>query len=398
MESKPLNQQGPAPIKPAEKPAVSPGPFGGALKGSAAGATKPTAPAARPTPLAASKQPPVAAKMSPVVPKKAPAKPASKKKSRVTPAEASKIRAAVVDKLSKAPQGLRTVDLAKALDISTSKLTFIASDLLKSGEIKKVEVEDRVVYYSKDAKVATSAMERDKVFKDAQALLRAAPKGMKIADIASRTKYTRQKLAAALKPHVDSGVIKKVNDVYLLTGKPAAEPAKKAAAPETPTARPQTKKEPGKKEPPKVPPKPIVKPAYRRPEKVRTGKGIAWLAFILAIVSIILWLSVWGDNSATRNTLATLKQNFERKTKAIDNSISKMYIDVNTKIKTADMKVLNTFFNQQITSLEATLVNLDGLARMTNDETTLTQLAETKTAISALIQQLKTEYLRTVPK
>jgi len=396
MEGKPLNQKGPERVKPAEKPAVSPGPLGGTLKGSAAGPVKPTA--AKPTPLSASMQPPLTTKMSPVATKKAPAMPVSKKKVRVTPDEASKIRAAVVDKLSKAPEGMRTVDLAKALDISTSKLTFVASDLLKSGKIKKVEIEGRVVYCSKDAKVTTPAMERDRVFKDAQALLRAAPKGMKITDIAAKTKHSRQKLAAALKPHVDSGEIKKVGDVYLLTGRPAVEPAKKAAAPVKPNVKPQAKKAPEKREPPKVPPKPIVKPAYRAPEKVKTGKAIAWLACILAVVSIILWLSVWGDDSATRDKLATLKNNFEQKTKAIDKSISAMYIDMNTKLKTADMKVLNTFFNQQITSLEATLVNLDGLSRMTNDEATLTHVAETKATISALIQQLRAEYVRTVPK
>lgn len=393
MEGKPFDQKGPDRVKPAEKPTVSPGPLGGgALKGDAAGPIKPGVPAAKPTPVAASKIPPVVAK-------KTAAKKASKKKSRVTPAEANKIREKIVEKLNKEPEGLRTVDLAEALDISTSKLTFVASDLLKSGKIKKVEIKDRVVYCSKDAKVATPAMERDKVFKDAKALLRTAPKGMKVTDIADRTKHSRQKIAAALKPHVDSGEIKKVNDVYILAGKPAVEPAKKGATPVKPTVTPQVKKEPEKREPPKVPPKkPVVRPAYRAPEKAKTGKGIAWLAFIIAIVSIIMWLSVWGGEAASRAKLETLKNNFEQKTKAIDKSISAMYIDMNTKIKTADMKVLNTFFNQQITSLEATLVNLDGLSRMTSDEVTLKQVAETKATISTLIEQLRAEYARTVPK
>ena len=378
MESKPLNQKSPEPAKPVERPSVTPSPSGGTIKSAPTGPAKPAGPTLRPTP--------------PVVEKKVPS--ADKKKAKVTPAEASKIKAALVEKLGKAPDGLRTVDLAKALNISPSKLTFVASDLLKSGEIRKIEVKDRVVYCSKDAKVETPEMERDKIFRDVRALLKDASKGMNITDIASKTKHTRQKLAAALKPHIESGVIKKVNDVYLLTGKPAIEPAKKAAT----AAKPPLKKGPEMKEPPKAAVKPPVRPAYRPPEKVKTGKAVAWLAIILAIVSIILWLSVWGDNTATRDSLATLKQNFEQKTSAIDKSMNKMYLNMNTKIKTADMKVLNTFFNQQITGLEATLINLDGLARMTNDEETLARVAKTKTAIRALIQQLKSEYTRTIPQ
>jgi DNA-binding Lrp family transcriptional regulator len=378
MENKPLGPKGPEPAKPIGRPSVTPSPSGSTIKSAPTGLAKPAAPIAKPTPPVAGKK----------------ALPDGKKKAKVTPAEVSKIKVALVEKLSRTPDGLRTVDLAKALNISTSKLTFVASDLLKSGEIRKIEVKDRVVYCSKDAKVATPTMERDKIFKDVRALLKDASKGMTIMDIASKTKHTRQKLAAALKPHIESGVIKKVNDVYLLTGKPAIEPAKKAAT----AAKPPLKRGPEMKEPPRAAIKPPVRPAYRPPEKVKTGKGIAWLAIILAIVSIILWLSVWGDNTATSDSLAALKQNFEQKTSAIDTSMSKMYNDMNAKIMTADMKVLNTFFNQQITSLEATLVNLDGLARMTDDEATHARVAKTKTAISALIHQLKAEYTRTIPQ
>jgi len=378
MENKPLGPKGPEPVKPVEKSSVTPSPSGSTIKIAPTGPAKPGGPTAKPTP--------------PVAEKKAPSD--SKKKAKVTPAEANKIKAALVEKLNKTPDGLRTVDLAAALNISPSKLTFIASDLLKSGEIRKIEVKDRVVYCSKDARIATPTMEREKIFKDVQALLKGASKGMNIADIASKTKHTRQKLVAALKPHIESGVIKKINDVYLLTGKPAIEPAKKVET----TAKPPLKRGPEMKEPPRAAIKPPVRPAYRPPERIKTGKGIAWLAIILAIASIILWLSVWGDNTATQDSLATLKQRFEKKTSAIDTSLSKMYIDMNSKIKTADMKVLNTFFNQQITSLEATLVSLDGLARMTADEATLARLAETKTAISALIQQLRAEYARTIPE
>ena len=394
MEGKPLNEKGPEPVKPADKPPVHVGPSGGRIEGASAGPVKPAAPAAKVAPPADTKRPRVADKMPPATAKKAAPRRASKKKDRVTPAEASKLRAAIVDKLSKVPEGLRTADLAKALDISTSKLTFIASDLLKSGEIKKVEVNDRIVFCSKDAKVATPAMERDKIYEDVKALLKTVPKGMKIADIAFKTKYTRQRLAAALKPHIDTGAIKKVNDVYLLTESAAQKPVSKVAAPEKPAAKPKVEKEP-----PKVAAKPPVTPAYRPPEKVsNSGKAVAWIALIVAIVSIILWLSVRGDNAATRNSLQDLKQSFEHRTSAIDQSMNKMYADMNAKLKTADLKVLNAFFNQQITDLEATLVDLDGLARMTNDEATLKQLRETKASIGALIQQLKAEYASTVPE
>lgn len=405
MEGKPLNEKGPEPVKPADKPAVQVGPSGGRIEGATAGPAKPTAPGAKVAPPADTKKPPVADKMPHATAKRAAPRRPSKKKDRVTPVEASKLRAAIVDKLSKVPEGLRTADLAKALDISTSKLTFIASDLLKSGEIKKVEVNDRVVFCSKDAKVATPAMERDKIYEDVKALLRTVPKGMKIADIAFKTKYTRQRLAAALKPHIDAGAIKKVNEVYLLTEKAAAEPAAaKAAAPEKPAAAkvaapagPAAKPKVDK-EPPKVAAKPPVTPAYRPPEKVKTGNAVAWLALIVAILSMILWLSVRGDNAATRSSLADLKQSFEHRTSAIDESMNRMYADMNAKLKTADMKVLNTFFNQQITDLEATLVDLDGLARMTNDEATLKQVREARASIGALIQQLKAEYASTVPE
>jgi len=230
------------------------------------------------------------------------------------------------------------------------------------------------------------------------ALLKTAPKGMKIADIAAKTKHTRQNLAAALKPHLDSGVLKRVNDVYVLTGKPVIEAAKKGAAPAKPSLKPELKKAPEKREPPKAPPRPAVKSAYRPPARVKTGRGIAWLALILAIVSIVMWVSVWRHNAATQNAIATLKQNVDQKVKATETSIAKMRIDLNARLKTADMRVLNTFFNEQIKDLQMTFVQMDTLARMTKDEATLKQLADTRNAVSGLIQELRREYTNTVPK
>jgi len=388
MDSKPFDQKGALPAKPADKPAAPmSGTTGGAAKSSPAGSGQPEAAGASPTEAKAEAKP-----------KDTTSKPAGKKKSHVTPTEVKKLQAALVEKLKRAPEGLRTVDLAKQLQISTSKLTFIASDLLKKGEIKKAEVKDRVVYLSKDAEVSTAAMEREKVFKEVLALLKAAPKGMKIADMAAKTKYTRQKLAAALKPHLDSGVLKKVNDLYVLTGKPISETSKKGATAAKPSPKPELKKAPEKKEPPKVPPRPAVKSTYRPPAKVKTGRGIAWLALILAIISIVMWASVWRVNSATQNAISTLRQNVDQKVKATDRSLAKMRLELDARLKTADRKVLNTFFNDQITNLQMAIVQMDSLANMTKDEATLKQLADTKNAVNGLIQQLKREYASTVPK
>ena len=88
-------------------------------------------------------------------------------------------------------------------------------------------VKDRIVYLNKDAKVLTPEQEREKLYKQVCALLEAAPKGMKIADIAAKTRHSPQKLIAALRPHIEAKEVKKVGDAYVLTAKPALEPAKK---------------------------------------------------------------------------------------------------------------------------------------------------------------------------
>ncbi len=388
MDSKPFDQKSAMPPKPAEKPGAPTSKPGDTVKSSPAGPERPAVAGASS----------MDAKTPANLAKGATSKLAGKKKAHVTPVEAKNLQAALLEKLKKTPEGLRAVDLAEQLRISTSKLTFIASGLLKKGEIKKVEVRDRVVYRSKDAEFVAAAMEREKVFKDVLTLLKTTPKGMKIADIAAKTKHTRQKLAAALKPHLDSGVLKKVSDVYLLTGKPVIEAAKKGAAPAKPSLRPELKKAPERKEPPKVPPRPAVKSAYRPPARVKTGRGIAWLALILSIISIVMWVSVWGHNAATQNAIATLRQNVDQRVRATDKSVAKMRIDLNAKIKTADKKVLNTFFNEQIKDLQMTLVQMDSLAGMTKNEATLKQLADTKNAVNGLIQELRREYANTVPK
>ncbi|HUT04959.1 MAG TPA: hypothetical protein VM163_13820 [bacterium] len=396
MDSKPFDQKGAMPTKPAEKPGAPMSKPGETVKSSPAG-PGPGRPAAAGVSSMDAKTPPKPAKTPARPSKGATSKPVGKKKVHVTPAEVKNLQAALLEKLKKAPEGLRAVDLAKQLRISTSKLTFIALPPLKKGEIKKVEVKDRVVYCSKDAAVVPATMDQEKVFKDVLALLKATPKGMKIADMAAKTKHTRQKLAAAMKPHLDSGVLKRVNDVYLLTGKSDIEAAK-GPAPTKPSLKPELKKAPEKREPPKVPPRPAVKSTYRPPARVRTGRGIAWLALILAIVSIVMWVSVWGHNAATQNAIATLKQNVDQKVKATETSIAKMRIDLNARLKTADMRILNTFFNEQIKDLQMTFVQIDSLARMTKDEATLKQLADTKNAVSGLIQELRREYANTVPK
>ncbi|MBN1591926.1 MAG: hypothetical protein JW941_01610 [Candidatus Coatesbacteria bacterium] len=385
MENKPMDPKGPLPepVKPADKPATPP--LSGGAPQSPPSLSKPASPVVKATPPA---------KPAPAASVKKTSS-SSKKKAKVTPAEASKLRVALVEKLDKTADGLRTVELAKALNISPSKLTFIASELIKEGKIEKLEVKDRIVYCIKGAKAKAPDAGRDKIFAEVQAMLKASPKGMNIADIATKTKQTRQTLAAALKPHVDSGEMKKVEDVYMLTGKPPIEPAKKAETAD----KPPLKKEPEIKEPPKIaPPKPPVRPAYTPPQKQSSGKGMACLAILISIISIILWLTTWGDSASTQDSIASLRESIDQKTTALNSSMGRMYKDMDAKVKLADLKVLNTYFNQQITDLETTLVHLDSIAKMTDDEMTHAEIAKTKEAINSLIDQLRVEYSRTIPK
>jgi len=321
-------------------------------------------------------------------------KPESKSKSRVSPDEVKRLKVAILLKLSKAPQGLRTVDLAKQLNISTSKLTFVASDLLKKGEIKKAEINERVVYMSKDAKLETPEEQREKLYSEIEKLLGAAPKGLKISDIATKTKKTPQKVVAAMRPHIDKKEVQKVGDEYRLTGK-KAEPAKKPA--------PEIKK-PEKKEPPKpptmpkTPPKPPIQPDYRRPHKQSRGAGVAWFALLIALLSGVLWVSLWGKTSELTTAVTKMDSKIETRLISINALESRLNARVDDKFKAADRMILNTYFNGEVIKLKGTLLELDGLAGMTDNPETRARVAEAKQAVQKLINTLLSEYRQSVER
>lgn len=389
MENKPVEKKGPEgaesktpPVsgRPEVKPPTPP--TGAQPSGAPAGGkVEPSKPQSKPTEAPKKTQVPTSK---------------SKKKDRVTPAEVNQLKEQLLKKLAEAPGGIRSVELAKTLGVSGSKLTYVAADLLKEGKIKKVQLKDRVIYLTKDAKVLTPDEEREKLFKEIESLLKAAPKGMKLTDIVAKTKHSPQKVVAAMKGPVEKKEIRKVGDNYMLTGKPAAESAKKPTPPEaSPKIEPKVAG-PSKDEA-KVPPKPKVEPVYRPPQK-KGGGALAWFAIILAIISIVMWLTSWGKTAAINHSIATFKQNMENKVKMIDEVKAKMYREMDERFKVSDTKILNTYFNQQITDLEAMQSNLDGIARMTDDKDTLRKAANAKAAIADLIKTLKVEYANTVPE
>jgi len=319
---------------------------------------------------------------------------AKKKRKRVTPKEAEALRAALLEKLGKAKDGLTSVQLAKQLGISTSKLTYVVAPLLESKEVTKVEVKNRVTYFPKGAKPMTREEEHEKAWKELKAMLQAAPKGLGTVEMAKRLKRTRQFVVVVLKPHVKAGEVVKVGSNYQLAKKPGVVPPKKEAA--APAPKPLPKKEPEKKEVPPAKPKPYVAPAYKPPEKVKTGRGIAWLAFIVSVVAIILWLVSYARTSSTAARMGTVEKKVEQKLGSIDALESALRTEINQKFQAVDRKILNSFFNRQITDLEKTQTALDGLSRMTDDPQTQKRIAETKAAVSSLIDQLKKDHSKRV--
>ena len=259
MEEKPLDKkttEAPKSEKPIT-PAASPSQKPSAQAQVGSGTVKPSAP--KPTAPKPTKPKPIAAKAD------------AKSKSRVTPEEANRLRVALLLKLSKAPDGMRSADLANSLGISSSRLTYVIDKLIKSNQVKKTEKNERVVYMIDKAKPAAPVDQTKVLWEKLLDVLKAAPKGLKLTDLADKTKIKMVDIDGLLKDHIKSGEVKKEGLLYLLTGK---SPVQKPAAP-----KPELKKAPEKKIP-HTTPRPTVKPAYRPPQKVKTGKGVAWLSLL----------------------------------------------------------------------------------------------------------------------
>ena len=109
-------------------------------------------------------------------------------------------------------------------------------------------------------------------------------------------------------------------------------------------------------------------------------------------------MSFWSKTTDVTQSIDMINKKVDQRLKVIEGIESRVNMNIEKRFKLADKMVLNTFFNQQIIDLKATVTHLDGLAGMTDNPDTRKRIANTKVAVQQLIDGLLAEYTESVSR